>query len=171
MERPIRENHSLSGRSGFHEPCEIGPTWNLYVAFCAIAALPAFTVFTQSWGKKITFVSTYQYLLFPLLALLYLRSRVVRLDGERIIQGFPVLGTSIQYEDIEGIHREIRSGRGASTPILVISKRASRRRIVIYIRSVDDTALRQFVRLLKEKAPQLFVDGLILTAFATPLER
>jgi hypothetical protein len=170
MEHPIREN-SLSGRSGFHEPFEIGPTWNLYVAFCAIAALPEFTVLTQSWGKKITFVSTYQYLLFPLLALLYLRSRVVRLDGERIIQGFPILGTSMQYEDIESIHSKICSGKGASTPVLVICKRDSGRRIVIYIRSVDDTALRQFVRLLKEKAPQLFVDGLILTAFATPLER
>jgi hypothetical protein len=169
-QRPIRDPHFLS-ESGRYGSFEIGPTWNLYVAFCSIAALPALTAFMHSWEGKLPFLDAYRYLSFPLLALLYLRSRVVRLDREGASQGFPILGTAIRYEDVESFHREIRSGKGTSTPILVITKRDSRRRIVIYIRSVDDNTLRQFVLLLKQKAPQLFVDDLILTPFATALER
>jgi hypothetical protein len=158
----VRESQSLSDRSSLQPPFEIGPTWNLYLAFCSLAALPALLTFFQAWQKQMPFDSSYRELLFPLLMLLYLRGRIVRLDGEKLIQGFPILGASMQYESIEGIHTEIRSGKGASTQVLVISKRDSRRRITIYIRSVDPTKLRQFVRLLKKKAPQIFIDDLVL---------
>lgn len=167
----IRGSHSLGEKNSLHQPFEIGPTWNLYVAFCSLAASPMLIIFLQARQKGLPFDSIYRGLVFPLLMLLYLRSRIVRLDREGVTQGFPILGTSIRYEDIESIHREIRSGKGASTPIVVISKRDSKRRIVVVIRMVDDATLRRFIRLLKEKAPQLFVDDLILAPSLTALER
>jgi len=167
----IRGSHSLGEKNSLPQPFEMGPTWNLYVAFCSLTALPMLIIFLQARQKGLPFDSIYRGLVFPVLMLLYLRSRIVRLDGEGVTQGFPILGSSIRYEDIESIRREIRSGKRASTPTVVISKRNSKRRIVVVIRMVDDTALRRFIHPLKEKAPQLFVDDLILTPFPTALER
>lgn len=146
----------------------MGPTWNVYVGLCLLAALPVFAFLMGWWEKKNSLATAYGCLFLPFLMLLYLRNTIVRLEEQRIVQGF--IGTSIPYEDVEGIHREIRS-RKSPAPTLVIAKRDSRKRIVIYIHYVDDAKLRQFIRLLKQKAPHISADDLTLAPFATALER
>jgi hypothetical protein len=136
-------------------PFEIGPTWNVYVALSAVAALPAALVVVNSWEKRAPIGNAYLAMLLPLGVLLYLRSRTVHLDLEGARQGFAIFGTFIEYGRIARVATETRSGKGATTEVLVVYERDSRKKIVIVTRSVDPAKLLQFVRILRERAPRL----------------
>lgn len=94
--------------------------------------------------------------------LLYMKNRSIRLDEPGITQGYSVFSTFIPYDQIAGVRKEIRSYRGLSTEVLVISKQDSTKRIEIAIHSLDRTELLQFVSTLGHQAPQIRLDDLSL---------
>ncbi len=89
-----------------------------------------------------------------LLLLVYLKNKTLRLDETGISQGFSVFRTFMTYETIAEIRKEVRSFKGASTVVLVVSEKNSPRRIVIGIASFERTELSQLLGVLAQKAPQ-----------------
>lgn len=98
---------------------------------------------------------------------LFLKNLSIRLDEAGISQGFSVLRTFLPYETVSGVHREVRRGRGGSTTVLVITKRDSRKRIVILLRSFDQVKLAQAMDVLARKSPQAHIEDALHSPFKT----
>jgi hypothetical protein len=93
-----------------------------------------------------------------LLVLLYIKNQTIRLDGSGITQGFSRFQKRISYERIARVSTEMRSGRGASTEMLVISGRESKRRVLFPIVNFDRDELIQVIGLIAARAPQARLD-------------
>jgi hypothetical protein len=75
------------------------------------------------------------------------RLACLRREGFSIIRPFMRCGT------VAGVHREIRSDRGRSTAVLVISRQDSAKRIVIPVRFFDQIKLTQGMAVLARNPP------------------
>jgi hypothetical protein len=71
------------------------------------------------------------------LVLLYIKNQTIRLDETEITQGSSPFRTRISYGMIAIVGREMRSFKGGSTDMLVISERESARRVRFPIINFD----------------------------------
>ncbi len=140
-------------------PMIVTPTWRACViAPGLIAALSLFWIVGSLRGMETSLAE----LLLPLgggfLVLLYIKKQTICLDTG-ITQGFSPFRTRISYGMIANVDREMRSFKGASTQLLVISKRESRRRMQFPTVNSDRVELDRVIRLIATCAPQARLDA------------
>jgi hypothetical protein len=153
------DNFRMNETSDLRVPLELGPVQNAYVIVSCAVGLPAlFWFLGVLLGKKMP---------IPLLGLcmaggafmaLYMKNLTIRLDEVGIRQGFSIFRTFMRYETVAEVHRDVRSGRGGSTTVLVVSEQHSEKRIVIPLRSFDQIKLTQVMAVLAHKAPQAHIE-------------
>jgi hypothetical protein len=145
----------LHDESSSRLPVEIGPVSRAYVILsCAIGSPALLWLVGFSLGRKMPIQLLYIPSGMALLLLVYLKNKTLRLDETGVSQGFSVFRTFMRYEGIAEIRKEVRSFKGASTVVLVVSEKNSPRRIVIPIASFERTELSQLLGVLAQKAPQ-----------------
>jgi hypothetical protein len=156
----------MHDKSDVHLPVELGPGPNTSVMVFWTLGLPALLWFASVLlGKRIPIQLLELWLGMDVFMVLYLKSMKIRLDEVGISQGFSVFRTFIPYETVSGSHREVRSGKGASTTVLVITKKDSAKRIVIYLRSIDQIKLAHMMAILARKAPQAHIQDALYIQF------
>jgi len=89
---------------------------------------------------------------------LYMKNLSIHLEEDGISQGFFIFRTFMRYETIAGVHREVRSYKGTSTTVLVVSEQDAARRILIPLRSFDQIELTKVMAVLARKAPQARIE-------------
>jgi hypothetical protein len=155
----MRRISQVHNEGGVHLPVELGPIQNAYVIVCCAVGFPALFWFVGiSLGKSMPTQLLGLCVAGAVLMALYMKNLSIRLDEFGISQGFSVLRTFMKYETVAGVHREVRSGRGGSTKVLVVSQQDSARRIVIPLRCFDQIKLTQIMALLGAKAPQAHIE-------------
>jgi hypothetical protein len=141
-------------------PMIVTPTWRACViAPGLIASLSLFWIV----GSLRDMETSIGELVLPLgmgfLVLLYIKNQTIRLDETEITQGFSPFRTRISYGMIASVGREMRSFKGASTEMLVISERESARRVRFPVINFDYGELIQVIRLIATRAPQARLDA------------
>jgi hypothetical protein len=148
----------MPDNSGVHIPVELGPVQNAYIMVSCAVGFPALFWFVGLLlGKSVPIQLLGICVAGTVFMILYMKNMRIRLDEVGISQGFWIFRTFIRYETVAGVHREVRSYRGASTTVLVVSQQDSVRRIVIPLRSFDQIKLSQIMAVLKHKAPQAHI--------------
>jgi hypothetical protein len=156
----------MRDNSDVHLPVELGPIWDFYVMVGIFFASPAiFWLANISLGKKMSIQFIGPCLAGALLLALYFKNKTLHLDAVGISQGYSMFRTFIPYETVAGVHREVRSGRRASTTVLVVTKKNSEERIVIYVRSFDQIKLAHLMATLAHKAPQAHIEDALYIQF------
>lgn len=147
-------------------PIELGPGPKAYAMVSMIVGFPALVWLAGILlGKRIP-VQLLEWCAAGVgFIVLYIRNMNIRLDEVGISQGFSVFRTLIPYETVSGVHREVRHGKGGSTTVLVVTKRDSRRRIVIPLRSFDQIKLARVMALLARMAPQAHIEDALYIQF------
>jgi hypothetical protein len=145
--------------SAVHLPVELGPGPNAYVMVSMAVGLPALIWFGGILlGKKMPIPVLEYCVAGAVFMVLYIKNMNLCLDEAGISQGFSVFRTFMPYETVSGVHREVRHGKGGPTNILVVTKKDSAKRIVIYLRSFDQIKLAQMMAILARKAPQAHIE-------------
>jgi hypothetical protein len=156
----------MNDMSDVHLPVELGPGPNAYMMISLVVGLPAVIWFVGILFDKKMPIQLLEYCMAgAAFIVLYIKNLNIRLDEVGISQGFSVLRTFMPYETVSGVHREVRTGRGGPTTVLVVTKRDSRKRIVIPLRSFDQTKLAHVMALLARKAPQAHIEDALYIQF------
>lgn len=160
---PVKDQNAL------HLPIELGPGPNAYVLVsCAVGFPAVIWVAGILEGRRMAIQLLVYCVLGVVCVLLYIKNMTIRLDEAGISQGFSVFRTFMPYETVAGVHREVRSAKGASTTVFVITKRNSASRIVINLRSFDRIKLASLMSLLARKAPQAHIEDALYVQFNQP---
>jgi hypothetical protein len=156
----------MHDKSDVRLPVELRPGPNTSLMVFWTVGLPALLWFVSVLlGKRMPIQLLEAWMGASVFMVLYLNSKKIRLDEVGISQGFSVFRIFIPYESVAGSHREVRSGKGASTTVLVITKKDSAKRIVIYLRSIDQIKLAHIMVILASKAPQAHIKDALYIQF------
>jgi hypothetical protein len=152
--------------SSVHLPIELGPGPNAYVMVSIAVGFPALIWLAGILlGKRMPFQLLGYCGAGAVFMVFYVKNMNIRLDEVGISQGFSVFRTFMPYETVSGVHREVRHGKGGPTTVLVVTKRDSRRQIVIPLRSFDQIKLAHFMALLARRAPQAHIEEALYIQF------
>jgi hypothetical protein len=152
-------NSQMHDKAGLHLPVELGPIQRTYVVLASVIGFPALLWFIGILlGKKMPVGLLGVCVAGATVMVIYVKNMTIRLDEVGISQGFSIFRRFMRYESISGVHREVRSGKGASTTVLVVSGQDAAGRIIIPLPSFDQIKLTQTMALLARKAPQAHIE-------------